>query len=167
LNNDYPPLNEVMVGDPLGLLSLGIFVVLFAATCSIWIYIKKDKLSHLWKKITNTGSHIMLGCPPVDQLVTIINGANVMEIKNVVKEATPSLAAITLIIVHFLPSGMARGIVMNNPADINTGEGRMWTYISRVTVPIISYCILPAVIIGTNSNMYFTLIRELKGQPNW
>jgi hypothetical protein len=38
----------------------------------------------------------------------------------------------------------------------------MWTYISKITVPIISYCILPAAIIAYNPKMRSTLIREFK-----
>ena len=162
VSNDFPPLNKVMLRDPLGFLTVGIFAILFAATCSIWIYVKKEELVEIWKKITHTGSHIILGCPPVDQSVTINNGKNAIEIKNVIIEATPSLVAIALIFLLFSPSGIARGIVMNNSADINIGHGRMWTYISKITVPIISYCILPAAIIAYNPKMRSTLIREFK-----
>jgi hypothetical protein len=164
LDNHLPHLTEVILIDPLSILALAIFVLLFGATVSVWIYTNKQQLIKFWKKFTHTGSHIMMGCPPVEESAEINNSKNAIEIKNVIREATPSLAVIALFFVLFVPSGMARLVLMDKSEEINIGKGRMWMYISKITVPILSYCILPAVIIGNNSKMRSTLIRELKAK---
>lgn len=165
-NNKYPPLHQIMLEDPLSIVTVVIYLILFATTGSIWIYTKKDHLILLWKKITLTGSHIMLGCPPIEQSAASNNGINGIEIRNVIKEASVSLAFMAMIFILFSPSTISRAIAMKNIEDIKTGHGRLWIYISRITIPILSYIVLPACIIGNNSKMRSTLIREFLSKLN-
>lgn len=50
----------------------------------------------------------------------------------------------------------------NVPDAVNHGRGRMWMYISRLAIPILSYCLFPTIILASNSKMRKTLFKELK-----
>ena len=67
-----------------------------------------------------------------------------------------------LIILLNTPASRARYIAHIDPDVINHGTGRLWNYASRFSLPILNYCLLPIIILGSNSKMRKTLKREFK-----
>ncbi len=84
--------------------------------------------------------------------------------KNAIIGAGGTFAAIALFFLFLIPSIIARQYLVKNPEAINFGAGRAWTYINRMTMPILSFVILPFAMIGSNPKMRKVLIRELKDQ---
>ncbi len=86
----------------------------------------------------------------------------IQEGKNVIIGAGGTFAAIALIVLFLIPSIIARRYIVMNPEEINFGAGQAWAYIHRMTMPILSFVILPFAIIGSNQKMRKVLKRELK-----
>ena len=87
---------------------------------------------------------------------------NYQETKNFVVGAGSTFVAVTLIVLFMVPMYMARMYLCEDENGINFGIGRTWTYIGRITMPVLSFLILPSVIIVSNYKMRRVIIRELK-----
>jgi hypothetical protein len=87
---------------------------------------------------------------------------NYQETKNFVIGAGSTFVAVTLIVLFMVPMYMARMYLREDENGINFGMGRTWTYIGRITMPVLSFLILPSVIIVSNYKMRRVIIRELK-----
>ncbi len=84
------------------------------------------------------------------------------ETKNIIIGAGGTLAAITMMFVFMVPLFVAKMYLGQNPDGINFGKGRAWTYIGRMTMPVLSFIILPGVTIVNNAKMRKVLMRKLK-----
>jgi hypothetical protein len=62
------------------------------------------------------------------------------------------------------PAAISKSIVRNDPNNINFGSGRLWSYASRISLPILSFYVLPITILVSNSKMRNTLKREIREQ---
>ena len=87
---------------------------------------------------------------------------NYQETKNFVVGAGSTFVAVTLIVLFMVPMYMARMYLREDENGINFGMGRTWTYIGRITMPVLSFLILPSVIIFSNHKMRRVIKRELK-----
>jgi hypothetical protein len=87
---------------------------------------------------------------------------NYQETKNIIIGAGGNLVAVLLITLLLVPSFMARIYLEEDQNGINFGWGRAWTYIGRITMPVLSFVILPSVIFVNNKKMRKVLLRELK-----
>jgi len=126
-------------------------------TLKIFVYSKKEFFKKLWnKKKTHT---IAIINTPADIESSKYDGF--LKTKNALIGASGSFAAIVLILILLVPSHISKSFAKNNADDINYGQGRVWTYVSRITLPILSYCVLPFVVITVNRKMRKTLVREI------
>jgi len=82
--------------------------------------------------------------------------------KNALIGASGSLVVIVLILLLLLPSVISKSFAKSNVEGITHGRGQMWTLVSRITFPILSYCVLPMVVIAGNTKMRETLLRQIK-----
>jgi hypothetical protein len=87
---------------------------------------------------------------------------NYQEAKNIVVGAGSTFVAVTMIALFVVPLFMARQYLHEDENGINFGMGRTWTYIGRMTMPVLSFLILPSVIIVNNHKMRTVLIREFE-----
>ena len=87
---------------------------------------------------------------------------NYQETKNTIIGAGATLVAVTMISLFLVPSFMARKYLEEDQNGINFGWGRAWTYIGRMTMAVLSFLILPFVIIVNNRKMRKVLLRQLK-----
>jgi hypothetical protein len=87
---------------------------------------------------------------------------NYQETKNFVIGAGSTFIAVTMITLFMVPVYMSRMYLREDESAINFGMGRIWTYIGRMTMPVLSFLILPSVIIVNNHKMRTVLIRELE-----
>ncbi len=71
------------------------------------------------------------------------------------------MTAASIFVLLFFPDLMGRKLALEDPDNLNHGEGRMWVYLGRMTTPFLSYCLFPIIILGNNSKMTKTLVREL------
>ena len=65
---------------------------------------------------------------------------------------------VSLIIPLFVPPEYAK----DDPQSINSGAGKAWVYIRRITLPILSYCIVPITILVINPNLRKFSVRKMK-----
>jgi hypothetical protein len=71
--------------------------------------------------------------------------------------------AITVIMVLFLiPTYISFNIFAQNPELVNRDMGKIWTYLGRITMATISYCIVPMIILINNPNLRQTLLNKIK-----
>jgi hypothetical protein len=73
-----------------------------------------------------------------------------------------SLIVIAIIILLLTPSQISIYIFSQNPELVNTGPGKIWTYVSRITMSLISYCAVPVIILINNPNLRQTLSNKIK-----
>jgi hypothetical protein len=130
-------------------------------TLKIFVYSKKEFFKKLWnKKETQTIAIIYNKSADIES--NKFDGF--LKTKNALIGASGSFAAILLILILLVPSHISKSFAKNNADDINYGQGRVWTYVSRITLPILSYCVLPFVVITVNRKMRKTLVREIKAK---
>jgi hypothetical protein len=72
-----------------------------------------------------------------------------------------SLFVIGIMILLLIPSAVARTLSGNNPELINHGSGKIWTYMSRITIALISYCMVPIIIVLNNPNLRQTMKNKI------
>jgi hypothetical protein len=73
-----------------------------------------------------------------------------------------SLLVIGIMMLLVTPSQISISIFSQNPNLVNTGSGKIWTYTSRITIALISYCVVPTIILITNPNLRQTLANKIK-----
>ena len=155
--DDLPPSFYIIIAtDPLNILTQILFIMLVLIGIQTWAYSKKKFLKTIWKRIRRMG--------PVSPLQSSVNNNanNLEDTKNVILGASGTLAIIVLIILLNTPASRARYIAHIDPDAINHGTGRLWNYASRFSLPILNYCLLPIIILGSNSKMRKKLKREFK-----
>jgi hypothetical protein len=161
LSNKSPlTLEEVMKGDPLHLLTLVLFLVLFLVCLQTLIYCHKDSLIICWKVLTRADKN-PTSDPAIAEAQKITN-YNFEETKNVIIGSSGTFLTAVLVVVLLTPAAISKSILIEDPNKINSGSGRLWSYLSRISMPILSYCVLPIIIIGSNSKMRKTLLREIQ-----
>ena len=64
-----------------------------------------------------------------------------------------SFLVIVLVVVLIIPSFIAADYAKSDPQSINDGHGKVWTYISRITVTILTQGIVPIIILVGNPNL--------------
>jgi len=154
-SNELPPTYRRMIAkDPVNVLTQFAFIMLIIICIQIWVYSKKHYLINTWKYLTRIGSP--------NQVSNIASNNSKEDTKNVILGASGTLALTVLIILIYIPASISRYIAHIDPDRINSGSGRLWNYTSRFSIPIIHYCILPIITIGSNSKMRKTLMREFK-----
>jgi hypothetical protein len=87
---------------------------------------------------------------------------NYQETKNFVIGAGSTFVAVAMITLFMVPVYLARMYLRDDENGINFGMGRTWSYIGRMSMPVLSFLILPSVIIVSNHKMRKVLLRELK-----
>jgi len=154
---DLPPtFYSIISTDPLNHLTRIVFIILALIGIQTWAYSKKKFLKTIWKRIQQVGT-----VSPLQNNVNN-NANNVEDTKNVILGASGTLAIIILIILLNAPALKSRYTAHIDPAIINYGTERLWNYTSRFCLPILNYCLLPVIILGSNSKMRKTLKREMK-----
>ena len=84
------------------------------------------------------------------------------ETKNIILGVGRTLVAITTIVVLLIPSHISRRYFEKKLYEINFGAGRAWIYIGRITMPFLSFVILPCIVIANNPKMRKALMRKLR-----
>jgi hypothetical protein len=131
--------------------------VAFILLSSIHIVIYSNEC--LWKSLSRL--NWTQGKNPPDQS---IGGKyqNYQETKNFVIGSGNTFVAVAMITLFMVSVYMAQMYLREDENGINFGMGRTWSYIGRMTMPVLSFIILPSVIIVSNSKMRKVLLRELK-----
>jgi len=159
--NEKPlTLDEIMKNDPLHVFTLLLFLILVLVGVQTWAYSKKDFIISCWKVINGSDPN-----PKSNHAVNENQGMKnnkFEETKNVIIGSSGALISTILIILFLTPAAISKSIVRNDPNDINTGSGRLWSYASRISIPILSYFVLPIIIFVSNSKMRNTLKREIQ-----
>jgi hypothetical protein len=73
-----------------------------------------------------------------------------------------SLAIIVIMMLFLIPTYISFNIFAQNPELVNRDIGKIWTYIGRITMATISYCIVPIIILINNPNLRQTLLNKTK-----
>ena len=155
-SNDLPLTYRRMIAkDPLNIITQYVFIILILICIQTWVYSIKVYLINIWKWL------ISIGKSPNQVSNNTSNNSN-EDTKNVILGASGTLALIVLIVLIYIPASISRYIAHIDPDRINHGSGRLWNYASRFSIPILHYCILPIITIGSNSKMRKTLKREMK-----
>jgi hypothetical protein len=153
--DNYYSFGDLILQDPLGVTSKIFLLIQIIMTLCSWIYSNYITLSSSSDNIEiNNINGSVLQFPLTTN--TIFE-----ESKNLIIGAGGNLILILLAIVLIYPSHKSKMIASNNMEAINFGDGRLWIYISRISVPLLAYCLLPMVVITNNAQMRATLKREL------
>ena len=158
-------LEDLSKNDPLWYLSRIIFFLLLIVTLNIWVYSRKEFFKRIWKKKFIRNSIILFTI--TDLPVKVERGSSFKfeqfnKTKNAIIGASGTFVAIALLILLLFPSIISKSYAQNNAEEINYGSGRFWTCFSRINLPIVSYCVIPLVVITSNAKMREVLIRHLK-----
>jgi hypothetical protein len=143
---------DLVAKDPLGVIA-GLFALIqIILTMYSWIYSVCIVLPRSSNNIANNNSR---------RLVPLSINSRFEETKNVIIGAGGTLVGVFVAIVLIFPTLKSKSIANKNMEDINFGYGRLWIYISRISIPIVAYCLFPTVIIANNAKMRATLKRQL------
>jgi hypothetical protein len=152
---------EIIKNDPLHTFTLVLFLILVSVGVQTWVYSKKDSFITCWKTITRTGQNPSLGLIFTGK--PEIKNNKFEETKNLIIGSSGTLTSIASIILLLIPAAISKSVAKDDPILINTGSGRLWSYASRISIPILGYCVMPIIIIVYNSKMRKTLRREIQG----
>jgi hypothetical protein len=146
--------DSLLSTDAMNHLTRVVLIMLALIGTNTWVYGKKIYLTTIWNRIKQTRKSTNQN----------VNNEEYKseDTKNVILGASGTLAIIVLIILLSTPAIKVRNIAKIDPASLNYGSGRLWNYISRFSLPFLNYCLLPIIIIGSNSKMRKTLKREIK-----
>jgi hypothetical protein len=155
---------EVVKMDPLVKLFRLIFMLLLVLVVKIWIYDKKTRFTRLLNLLKNRHR-----TAPADESGDSKHGnASAQDKYNFLQKtktniigASGTLVTVLLIFLLLVPSMILRNIGVSNIESINHGTGRLQMYLSRVTLPLLFYCVLPLVVIAGNSKMRKSIRREI------
>lgn len=142
----------IILKDPLRLLTLMLFLILFFLAVQTLFYSKKDILKTIWKR----------------KNVIIPNSISNQDNKNTKFEETKhvilgeggTLTFIFAIILAYVPISLTKSFFSNDPNILNSGTGQLWYYGSKISLAIMTNCVPPIIIIVGNSKMRKTLKRE-------
>jgi hypothetical protein len=146
-------LEDVAKEDPLSYVTYLTMALLLLTSIHIWIH-SHNVLAKFFAKVSPTPK------PEVNNKTNKVG--YFQETKNIIIGAGGTLAAITMMFVFMVPLFVAKMYLGQNPDGINFGKGRAWTYIGRMTMPVLSFIILPGVTIVNNAKMRKVLMRKLK-----
>jgi hypothetical protein len=76
--------------------------------------------------------------------------------------AGQSLVVIGIMMLLLAPSQISLNIFNEDPKLANMGPGKIWTYVSRITMSLFSYCGVPIIILINNPNLRQTLSNKIK-----
>ena len=153
-DNNYS-FGDLVLKDPLGvtskiLLLINIILTLCAWIHSYYIIIPSSSNNITINNINGPLSHVPL-----------TTNSRFEESRNFIVGAGGNLILIVLAIVLLFPSHKSKMIASYSMEAINFGNGRLWIYISRISVPLLAYCLFPMIIIANNSKMRASLKREV------
>jgi hypothetical protein len=153
--DNYYSFGDLILQDPLGVTSKILLLIQIIMTLCSWIYsnyiIRPSSSNNIAiNNINGPASHAPL-----------TTNSRFEESRNYIVGAGGNLILIVLATVLIFPSHKSKLIASNNMEAINFGNGRLWIYISRISVPLLAYCLLPMVVITNNAQMRATLKREL------
>lgn len=100
-------------------------------------------------------------CEGLDSRLSVIRNLKFEETKNVIISNSGLLIVAAVGLLLLSPLVLLKEMAKRNPEDINHGFGRALFYIGRITMPILSYYLLPLVAIFGNRRMRRTLKREI------
>jgi len=102
----------------------------------------------------------------IDFKVTMINRQWKIDIlSHCLAVAQQSNAKLSLSLPMYTSLYVSDGVQKNIekfPLEVNHGHGRMLMYLSRVSQPLLSYCLFPLIILWKNHKMRKTIFKELK-----
>ena len=73
-----------------------------------------------------------------------------------------SLILIFMIVSLIIPLFVASEYAKDDPQSINSGAGKAWMYMSRITLAILSFCIVPITILAINPNLRKFSVQKMK-----
>ena len=164
-SNPELSLEDVSKHDPLAMLTRIIFFLLVLVTFNIWVYSRKELLIRVGNQVLGRNSPTFMpnhDNPSTIEVGTLQKFEQFKKTKNALIGASGSLVVIVLILLLLLPSVISKSFAKNNVEGITHGTGQIWTLVSRITLPILSYCVLPMVVIAGNSKMREILLRQIK-----
>ena len=148
--------------DPLWLLTQIICLLLLIATSTMWVYSRQEFFKGIMYKLLRRNLPIVSSITNIES-VKSLKFEQFNKAKNAIIGASGTFAAILLILILLLPSIVYKSYA-KNVETINYGEGRFWTCVNRITIPILFYCVLPTVVISGNAKMRKVIFRQLKDQ---
>ena len=146
--------SNVSQQDPLHFVTL-LLLLVNAQNLMIWLYGKFPTIKRLFSNNVS----------PV-----VIEGGNSASHRNFRFEETKGiiignggiLIFCLLGLLLLSPMVMLKEVMKKNPEDLNHGPGRVTYYISRITMPLLSFYLFPCLIAYGNRKMCKTLYRESK-----
>jgi len=155
-------LEKLDQSSPMSIINTVIWISMVFVTLRIWLYSQKDKFSNLMNRFRNWNITLLMDTLSNSQTCQN-SGSNIVQttMSSLIGSAG-SLAAVMTLILLMLPARMARDIFIHNVEDINHGNGRTWIYISRISRLLYYYCLLPTVLICSNTNMRLSVWDNIK-----
>ncbi len=165
LNKTSYTFQDVADNDPLWFVTRIMVLLLIWITFHIWVFSQKYAWVNAWHCFVS----IRKNNETVGQHLQQEKLENFQKSKNSIIGAGGTLVSIVLIILLLIPSFVSKSYAKTNPDFLNHGNGKYWTYLSWITLPIFSFCQLPGVIILNNSKMRKCLFKQMKtklfGEP--
>jgi hypothetical protein len=146
---------DLVLKDPLGVTSKILLLINIILTLCAWIHSYYIIIPGLSNNITINNINGPLSHVP------LTTNSRFEESRNFIVGAGGNLILIVLAIVLLFPSHKSKMIASYSMEAINFGNGRLWIYISRISVPLLAYCLFPMIIIANNSKMRASLKREV------
>jgi hypothetical protein len=82
--------------------------------------------------------------------------------KEALHGAGASLIVIVIMLLLLIPSYVAKRFSVNDPNLINMGLGKLWTYIGRITMALVSYCMVPIITLINHPNLRRTVAKKIR-----
>ena len=153
---------DVADNDPLWPVTRTMLLVLIWITFHIWVYGLKSWIAQTWGRVVTGKTKVVRITRAFSHNFQLDKFEIFQNTKNSIIGSGGTLVTAVLIITLLVPSLIAKSYARNNPNDINHGSGKIWTYVHWITLPIFSYCQLPAVILLNNAKMRKFLSREIQ-----
>ena len=160
--------------DPIKLASATSYTIIALLGLQIFLYSKRDKLlrfKNKWSKLFVNNELIQ---PTVTVAVPSDVNENVgtknkrfLEHKSLIFGAGQTLVVTGISVAFFLPIAVVRHMARKNLESINSGNGRVWIYIGKVTVPTCYQLVFPLFVILNNDKMRKSLLRDFKENMGW
>ena len=169
LPQDWFELN--MRNDPIKHASTISYTIIALLGLQIFLYSKIDKILRFKNKwgltfFNNEITTLVTVPPNVAKNVNTDNN-KFLEHKSLIFGAGQTLIVTGISLAFFVPIAVVRHIARNNLDSINTRNGRMWVYISKVTLPTCYQLVFPLFIILNNPKMRKSLLRDFKETLFW
>ena len=161
VTDDQNPIEQLYKVEPVSHINTFIWLTLVFASLRIWVYSHKDELAEFANKLR--------GRKRAAPVFTISLNATEPQNPNFYQVSQTSLIGaagsfifVISVVLLMLPSMISRKIFIANVNEINHGYGRTVMYISRITLSILSYCLLPMVLILGRKKIRVSVWKELK-----